>query len=155
MVLNVSARGSSAPYWMSIEVFNSPAATAGGWADAWGDSLIETGLHDGLVDWEWHHSQWGVILELAFDDEAAWDRFREAPVVKSALDAVPDPVTGLIIYRGRGGTGSTRQPRKPRPLAGAGAAALPLPDFDEYAWQAEEFTRLARHAREERRLVNS
>lgn len=139
---------------MSIEIFNGDASTAASWADAWGDALIETGLRDGLVDWEWHRSQWGVILELAFEDEDAWDRFRQAPTVTGALDAVPDPVSGLIIYRGRGGTGSSRQPRKPRPLAGAGAAALPLPDFDEHAFQAEEFERLARFARDERRLVN-
>lgn len=138
---------------MSIEVFNGDVSTAQTWADAWGDALTEHGLGDGLVDWEWHTSRWGVVLELAFEDEQAWDRFRGSPVVTGALDAVPDPVHGLIIYRGRGGTGSARQPRKPRPLAGAGAATLPLPDFDEHAFQREEIERLAHFAREQRQLV--
>lgn len=146
--------GAVNPFWMSLEVFNGEASTAESWADAWGDALVETGLRDGLVDWEWHRSPWGVVLELGFEDEAAWDRFRHEAAVTAALDAVPDPVRGLIIYRGRGGTGSTRQPRRPRPLAGAGAAAVPLPDFDEWAFQRDEAERLAQFARDERRLVS-
>lgn len=141
------------PFWMSLEVFNGDLS-AGAWADAWGDALVEAGMATGLTDWEWHRSPWGVILEVAFTDEADWDAFRALSVVVAALDAVPDPVSGLIIYRGRGGTGSTRQPRKPRPLAGAGAASLPLPDFDVYEFHAREFERLADHAREHRRLVS-
>ena len=31
------------------------------------------------------------------------------------------------MYRGRGGTAGARAPTRPRPLAGAGSAALPLP----------------------------
>ena len=43
-------------------------------------------------------------------------------------DAVPSPTFGLIIYKGRGGSaGSASYPPK-RPLAGAGAVALPIPD---------------------------
>ena len=44
-----------------------------------------------------------------------------------ALDAVPDPVNGLIVYRGRGGGAGSVSPRKPRPSAGAGAMALTEP----------------------------
>ena len=58
---------------------------------------------------------------------AAWTRYRESVGVQLALDAVPDPVTGLIVYKGRGGNSGTRKPRKPRPLIGSGAASLPLP----------------------------
>jgi hypothetical protein len=87
----------------------------------------------GATDWEWHHHSWGVVLEVEFDDELVWERFKELPVVRSAVDAVPNPIAGLLMYRGRGGSSGARQPRKPRPFAGAGAVALPLPDvlFDE------------------------
>jgi len=47
--------------------------------------------------------------------------------VQAALDAVPDPVSGLIVYKGRGGSAGRLRPRRPRPLAGAGAVALPIP----------------------------
>ena len=67
-------------------------------------------------------------MEIVFADEADWERFRTAPAVQAALDAVPDRVSGLMIYRGRGGTSAPREPRRPRPLAGAGAAALEFPD---------------------------
>ena len=47
---------------------------------------------------------------------------------EAALDAVPSPTFGLIIYKGRGGSaGSATYPPK-RPLAGAGAVALPVPE---------------------------
>ena len=39
-------------------------------------------------------------------------------------------MSGLIIYKGRGGSAGWVSPRKPRPLSGAGAAALPLPIAD-------------------------
>ncbi len=61
-------------------------------------------------------------------DEADWERFRAHPGVQAALDAVPDRISGLMIYRGRGGTSAPREPRRPRPFAGAGAAALEFPD---------------------------
>jgi hypothetical protein len=72
---------------------------------------------------------------LAFDEEQAWDRFRALPSVQAALDVVPDPLSGLIVYRGRGGSAGTWAPRKPRPLAGSGAAALPIPWA---VWEDEE-----------------
>jgi hypothetical protein len=46
--------------------------------------------------------------------------------MRAALDAVPDP-TAVIVYRGRGGSAGTKEPRRPRPLIGSGAAALPMP----------------------------
>jgi len=48
--------------------------------------------------------------------------------VSAALDAVPDPVNGLSIYPGRGGSAGPVERRHPRPVLGAGAAALPVPD---------------------------
>jgi hypothetical protein len=45
---------------------------------------------------------------------------------------VPDPVNGLLIYRGRGGTSASGKPRRPRPAPAAGAMALPLPADDIY-----------------------
>ncbi len=48
-------------------------------------------------------------------------------MVQAALDAVPDPVNGLLVYRGRGGGAGATSPRRPRPGAGAGAMSLPEP----------------------------
>ena len=49
------------------------------------------------------------------------------PWKSAALDAVPDPVNGLLVYRGRGGGAGSVSPRRPRPSAGAGAMSLPEP----------------------------
>jgi len=114
---------------MSIEVFDAKFS-ASSWIDAYGDSLVQAAVSTGALDWNWHKTSWGVVFELAFADEADWDRFRQLLTVQIALDAVPDPVGGLLIYRGRGGSAGTTRPRKPRPLAGSGAAALPLPVED-------------------------
>jgi hypothetical protein len=112
--------------WFSIEVLDG-ASSASLWSEAHGDALIEAAFLSGATDWSWHRHTWGVVLELSFEDEAAWDRFRELPGVIAALDLVPDPVSGLIFYKGRGGSAGRDVPRKPRPMAGSGAAALPLP----------------------------
>lgn len=69
----------------------------------------------------------GVVLEVELPDEFAWDILLTAPAVRAALDAMPDPVGGLLVHRGRGGSAGVRWPRRPRPLAGAGAVALPEP----------------------------
>ena len=113
--------------WWSIEV-SGGRFQAARWKDAYSSSLIESALTNGAIDWAWHEHRWGVVLELAFRDEWQWEAFRELPAVKAALDAVPDPVEGLLIYRGRGGSAGTPAPRRPRPLAGAGALALPEPE---------------------------
>ena len=111
---------------MSIEVLDGPFA-ASLWAESHGDVLVESALGYGALDWRWHRMRWGVVLELRFADEEAWQRFRAHPAVVAALDAVPDGVSGLLIYRGWGGGSSAREPKRPRPIAGAGAAALPVP----------------------------
>jgi len=111
--------------WFSIEVFDG-SSSASLWAEAWGDSLVEAAFLAGATDWNWHRNTWGVVLELNFADEDAFEGFRGLVPVMAALDAVPDPVSGLIFYRGRGGSAGKAQPRRPRPLTGSGAAALPL-----------------------------
>jgi len=111
--------------WWSIEVIDGKSS-AESWQDAHGDAIVESALAEQADDWAWHHNRWGVVLEVSLADEA-WERFLASPAVRAALDAVPNPLTGLIVYRGRGGNaGSGAAPRR-RPLLGSGAASLPLP----------------------------
>jgi hypothetical protein len=124
--------GAAVAEWFSIEVFDG-ASSAGLWADLHGDALLESALSSGAKDWSWHRNSWGVVLELDFADAEAWEAWRGLPQVQAALDAVPDPVSGLIVYRGRGGSSGSSRPRKPRPLQGSGSAALPL----EWEWRDE------------------
>lgn len=111
---------------MSIEVLDGdfPAWL---WMEAHGDAIIEAALQCRVLAFEWHRLGWGIVLELDFADEATWDRFRASTAVQAALDAVPDRFSGLLIYRGRGGTSAPREPRRPRPISGAGAATLEFP----------------------------
>jgi hypothetical protein len=67
-----------------------------------------------------------VLFEIAFASDAHWEVFRDLPAVRAALDATPDPVNGLLIYPGRGGSSGRVQPRRPKPVAGAGAAPIPV-----------------------------
>lgn len=127
------------PYWMSIEVFDGHTSSAGAWQEAWGDQLVENAIVSGAVDWTWHRGSFGVIFEVAFDSEESWDAYRSSLGVEVALSAVPDPVRGLIVYKGRGGSSGTRKPRKPRPLIGSGAASLPLPLDEEWFQFREQF----------------
>ena len=113
-------------YWWSIEVLDGPARPARAWQDALGGALTEAAVTNGAYDWKWHTHSWGVLFEIAFASDERWHTYRDLPVVRAALDAVPDPVNGLIIYPGRGGSAGGSQPRRPRPIAGAGAAALPI-----------------------------
>ena len=123
------AYGRGMAEWWSIEVFDAELS-ATQWRDSYGSQLIESALAHGAVDWEWHIHRWGVVFEVAFPDEAQWAAFRALPGVRAALDAVPDPVNGLLIYRGRGGGAGATAPRSPRPAAGAGQMALPEPGDD-------------------------
>jgi hypothetical protein len=115
--------------WLSIEVFDG-AFPATLWRNAHGESLVEAALTNGAENWEWHEHRWGVVLEIAFSEEDRRDAFRTLPAVRAALDAVPDPVSGLLVYRGRGGGAGAGMPRRPRPAPVAGAAALPEPPPD-------------------------
>ena len=117
-------------YWWSIEVLDGATQSAARWQDAHGNALTEAAITHGAFEWHWHEHSWGVLFEIAFRSDEHWSLFRELPGVRAALDAVPDPVNGLMVYPGRGGSSGRVQPRRPRPIAGAGAAALPIePDF--------------------------
>jgi hypothetical protein len=113
--------------WWSIEVRDG-VLSALRWKDGYGEALLEAAVTNGARRWEWTVIPGGVVLEVAFRDSDEWDRFRALPVVTAALDATPDPVNGLYVYPGRGGSASASAPRrKPRP-AGSGAAAIPIPE---------------------------
>jgi hypothetical protein len=114
-------------YWWSIEVLDGPDRSARSWRESLGAALVEAAVTNGAYDWEWHQHSWGVLFEIAFASDEGFHRYRDLPVVRAALDAVPDPVAGLIVHPGRGGSSGSLRPRRPRPIAGAGAAALPLP----------------------------
>lgn len=118
-------------HWLSIEVFDGEFP-AGSWRRAHGDSLTEAAVTNGALRWEWHEHRWGVVLEVVFIDEQHRDRFRELAAALAALDAVPDPVSGLLVYPGRGGGSGARVPRRPRPLPMAGAGARPEPHEEQY-----------------------
>ena len=125
--------------WFSIEVIDGGYA-ASSWADAHGDALVWAAQEHGATDWDWHRHTWGVVLEVELPDEAAWDAYLASPAVRAALDAVPDPAFGVITYRGRGGSAGARDPRRPRPIAGAGAAELPvpIPALEDDDWREPE-----------------
>lgn len=118
-------------HWLSIEIFDGeyPARS---WRRAHGDYLTEAAITNGALRWKWHKHSWGVVLEVEFSDEQQRDRFRDLPAVCAALDAVPDPVSGLLIYPGRGGGSGTRVPRRPRPLPMSGAGARPTPEPEPF-----------------------
>lgn len=113
--------------WWSIEVFDSHIQAALIWKDSYRTQLTEAAITSGAVEWTWVEHKSGVVFEACFTDDASWEAFRRLPVVQSALDAVPDPANGLLVYRGRGGGAGARQPKRPKPSAGAGAIELPEP----------------------------
>ena len=112
--------------WWSIEVLDGPESSARSWQDAYGGALVEAAVTHGAYDWVWHRHTWGVLLEIAFAHDERWHTYRDLPLVSAALDAVPDPVAGLLVYPGRGGSSGTVRPRRPRPVTGAGGAELPV-----------------------------
>ncbi len=112
--------------WWSIEVFHGELP-ASSWRGSYSSTLIESAVATGAISWEWHEHRWGVVLEIEFAGDAQWAAFRAVPAVQAALDAVPDPVNGLLVYRGRGGGAGAGFPRRPKPAAGAGAMSLPEP----------------------------
>jgi hypothetical protein len=113
--------------WWSIEVFSGDKLPASGWRYAYEDELTEAAITHGALYYEWHDTQHGVIFEVLFRSDEQWDAFRALPAVRAALDGVPDPVNGLIIYRGRGGASGSTKPRKPKPAPGAAALELEEP----------------------------
>ncbi|HEX4834322.1 MAG TPA: hypothetical protein VH478_24880 [Trebonia sp.] len=113
--------------WWSVEVFSGDARPASAWRVAWEDQLTEAAATHGALYWEWHDTQYGVVFEACFPADEQWLAFRALPVVAAGLDAVPDPVNGLLVYRGRGGTAGARKPRGPRPAPSAAAVELDEP----------------------------
>jgi hypothetical protein len=111
------------------------ASSASLWSEAHGDGLVEAALLTGASDWQWHRLTWGVVFEVALEDEASWERYLSIVSVRAALDVVPDPVSGLILYQGRGGSSGNAAPHRPRPLIGSGSAELPLPWVLDDEWR--------------------
>ncbi|WP_328477853.1 hypothetical protein OHA21_25575 [Actinoplanes sp. NBC_00393] len=111
--------------WWSIEVLDGAHLSAARWQDSYGNVLVEAAIAHGAYEWRWHRFSWGVLFEIGFRSDDRWSSYRELPIVRAALDAVPDPVNGLLIYPGRGGSAGRVEPRRPRPIAGAGAATIP------------------------------
>lgn len=117
--------------WWSIEIAGGELDISA-WISARGRDVIRTALEHGACDWDWISGTWGVVLEFCFPDDLAvgggWTGFIDTPLVKAALDAVPDPVNGLFFYPGRGGSSSATIPRRPKPAPIAAAAAVPEPE---------------------------
>jgi hypothetical protein len=113
-------------HWWSIEVFDGPRSSAARWQDSFGNALVEAAVTHGAYDWAWHRHSWGVLFEIAFRAEERFADFRDLPAVRAALDAVLDPVNGLLVYPGRGGSSGRVQPRRPLPKTGASAAPIPV-----------------------------
>jgi hypothetical protein len=113
--------------WWSIEVFSGDKLPASGWRYAYEDDLTEAAITHGALYYEWHDTEYGVIFEVLFPGDQEWESFRALPGVRAALDGVPDPVNGLLIYRGRGGAAGGTKPRKPKPAPGAAALELDEP----------------------------
>jgi hypothetical protein len=115
--------------WWSLEILDSSRMTGARWREAHAAALIEAAISHGAKDWYWHQLSWGVVFEIAFEEWDGWSAYRDLPVVTAALDAAPDPLNGVLIYPGRGGSSGERMPRRPVPPLGAGAAPIPpLPD---------------------------
>ena len=113
--------------WWSIEVFSGDKLPASGWRYAYEDELTEAAITHGALYYEWFDTQYGVVFEVLFTSDTEWEAFRALPAVRAALDGVPDPVNGLLIYRGRGGAAGSASPRKPKPAPGAAALELEEP----------------------------
>jgi hypothetical protein len=113
--------------WWSIEVFDSQIQAALRWKDSYRTQIVEAAITSGATDWQWIEHKTGVVFEVCFTDEDQWEQFRARPGVQAALDGAPDPVYGVLVYRGRGGSAGSRQPKRPKPSAGAGALELPEP----------------------------
>jgi hypothetical protein len=117
--------------WWSIEVLHGEVS-AFRWQEQHDSALTEAALTNGVRDGAWHADRWGVVFEVLFDTEEQWEAFCRLPVVRAALDAVPDPVNGLLIYRGRGGGAGAREPRRPKPAPSSGAVSLSGSAAEQY-----------------------
>ncbi|MDX3355791.1 hypothetical protein PV703_21220 [Streptomyces sp. ME01-24h] len=112
--------------WWSIEVLDA-GTSAAAWRDAYAPTLVESAVINRARAWEWHTYEWGVVFELCFRDEEHWLAWRALSGTRAALDAVPDPVSGVLVHRGRGGAGGAFVPRAPRRSPGSAAVGLAEP----------------------------
>jgi hypothetical protein len=104
--------------------------TAAAWRGAYAQTLAESLVTNGAAAWKWFEFSWGVVLEVAFADERGWLDWRSLPGTQAALDAVPDPLRGLLVHRGHGGSSGGYVPRAPRIAPAADSVALPEPTAD-------------------------
>jgi len=116
--------------WLTLEVFDAESA-AWSWRDRHADQIVAAAITAGARAWEWQEFGFGVAFEVAFGTDAALEAFRSSPSVQAALDLAPDPVNGVLVYRGRGGGAGAGVPRRPRPRPSAGARALPEPPAEQ------------------------
>jgi hypothetical protein len=121
--------GMSPADWWSIEILDSGHAvtSATAWRDAYAQTLAESLVTNGAASWEWFEYSWGVVLEVAFTEERLWLDWKSLPGTQAALDAVPDPVAGLLVHRGHGGASGSYVPAPPRIPPAADRVALPDP----------------------------
>jgi hypothetical protein len=134
--------------WWSIEVFSGDKLPASAWRYAYEDELTEAAITHGALYYEWHDSEYGVIFEILFPGDAEFEGFRALPAVRAALDGVPDPVNGLLIYRGRGGAAGGTKPRKPKPAPGAASLELEEPKEERRIGRIKRARRLKYNAEE-------
>ena len=97
------------------------------WFEQEGDRLLEAAFWHGASEWARHDLEWGLVVELGFPSQAEWDKCNADPVFLAVLDQVPDPVNGVHVSVGWGGSAGVREPRRPPKLPSAGAVALPDP----------------------------
>ena len=118
--------------WWSIEVFHGEFR-ARQWQDAYSSMLIESAVTAGATGWEWHEHRWGVVFDVEFGEDPRWETFRALPAVQAALDAVPDPVNGLLVYLPAVVPTARDPERWPGPSPGPGARR---PHRDNPSWAA-------------------
>ncbi|WP_432888288.1 hypothetical protein ACQPYH_07195 [Kribbella sp. CA-245084] len=116
--------------WWSAEVLDGADSSASKWWHIYGEVLTAAAIGHGIEEWNLIDLEHLVVFEVGFRAATDWSAFRRLGGVESALDAVPDPVNGLIVYRGRGGTSGSSQMRRSGPHGGGDSMALPLPPDD-------------------------
>ena len=105
------------------------------WQDSYSSALIESAVSNGATEWAWIQHHYGVVFEICLADEAQWERFRNLPAVRAALDAVPNPVNGLlstaVAAAGRARPPAQAAAPRARARSSAGAAGRALPHLTQ------------------------
>jgi uncharacterized protein YdeI (YjbR/CyaY-like superfamily) len=114
-------------YWLQRFTRRTPQSRWSQSNRAKATALIEQGAMQPAGQREVEQAQADGRWDAAYAGQAA----AEVPAdLRAALDAVPDPVSGVLVYPHRGGGDGCRQPARPRPRVAGDAAAQPLPDPD-------------------------